>query len=120
MKITDEAMERKMERALAASDNLFSMDDIDEHLREGKMQGHVEGDTWALTQVQDWPQRRAVNIMYVVGSIRDSVALEAKIEEWAKGVGANLITAVGRDGWWEFKTPGWKRVGTLYSKEITP
>jgi len=118
--ITDPEMKKKMDRALSISGNLFTLDDIKEHLSDGRMQGHVEGDTWALTQIHDWPQRRTVNIMYVVGSVENSITLEAKIEEWAKKVGANLITAVGRDGWWERRTPGWKKVGVMYSKEITP
>ena len=118
MIITDEAMRKKMDRALALGGNLFTIDDIDEYLIRGKMQGHVEGNTWALTQVHDWPRRRDVNILYVAGFMEDAVALEAKIEKWAKSIGAKAITAVGRDGWWEWRTPGWKKVGTLYSKGI--
>lgn len=107
-----------MERALAVSGNLFNMDDINDHLKVGKIQGHVEGDTWAITQVHDWPRRRAVNILYVVGAMGDAGALEEKVEKWAESVGADIITAVGRDGWWNYRTPGWKKVGTLYLKEI--
>ena len=118
MIITDESMRKKMERALAINGNLFNMDDIDEYLIRGKMQGHVEGDTWVLTQVHDWPRRRAVNIMYIAGFLDDTHALEVKIEKWAKSIGANLITAGGRDGWLKFKTPGWNKVGSLYSKDI--
>jgi len=118
MIITDEKMKDKMARALAIGGDLYSLDDIENHLIAGKLQGHVEGDTWAITQVHDWPQRRAVNILYVIGSMGDAIALEAKIEEWAENIGASLITAVGRDGWWDCRTPGWEKVGTLYSKEI--
>ena len=107
-----------MERALAISGDLFNLDDIDECLTNGEMQGHVEGCTWALTQVHDWPRRRVVNILFVAGFVQDIQALEAKIEEWAKSIGADRITAVGRDGWWEYRTPGWEKVGTLYSKGI--
>jgi len=118
MIITDPKMAKLMDKALAAGNNLFSLDDIQECLRDGRMQGHVEGDTWAITQIHDWPNRKSVNILYVVGSIEESINLQAKIEKWAKEIGANLLTAVGREGWWERRTPGWKKMGILYSKDI--
>jgi hypothetical protein len=116
----DDNMKRKMARALAISGDLYDIHDIEAHLLEGKLQGHVEGDTWAITQVHDWPQKRAVNILYIIGSLSDTEQLEVKIEEWAKSIGATMLTAVGRESWWNRRTPGWKKVGTLYSKDITP
>jgi hypothetical protein len=118
MIINDPKMARKLDKALAMGGNLFNLDDIREHLKNGKMQGHVEGDTWAITQVHEWPQKKSVNILYVIGHIEESLKLEEKITKWAKEIGADAITAVGRDGWWEHRLPGWKKVGTLYSKEL--
>jgi hypothetical protein len=118
MKITDPAMQKKMDKALKLDGGLFTLDDIEDHLRSGKIQGHVEGDTWVLTQIHDWPQRRAVNIMYLVGSMENALKLEPKLECWAKANGANLLTAMGRESWVEFKTPGWKKIGSLFSKDI--
>ena len=118
MLITDSFMMRKMARALQQSNNLYNLNDIKKMLSDGSAQGHVVGDTWAVTQVHDWPARRSVNILVVVGNLEDSLKLEEKIENWAKDIGANLITGVGRDGWWNFRTPGWKKTGTLYSKDI--
>ena len=118
MKVTDPGMAKKMAKALKCNHDVFNLDDIREHLKNGKMQGHVEGDTWAITQVHEWPRQKSVNILYVIGSIENSLKLENKIEEWAKEIGAGFITAVGRDGWWEHRTPGWKKMGVLYSKDI--
>jgi hypothetical protein len=56
--------------------------------------------------------------MYLVGSLPEAFKLEPKIESWAKGLGANLITGVGREGWTAYKTLGWRKIGDLYSKEI--
>jgi len=118
MIITDQAMLMKMERALRSGNDLYDLDDIQEKLIVGDMQSHVEGNTWAVTEVHDWPRRRSVNILFVVGYLGDSLRLEKKIIDWAKDIGADLITAIGRDGWWEYRTPGWKKMGTLYSKDI--
>jgi len=107
-----------MARALKCGDNLYDLHDIDTALKQGHMQGHVEGDTWAVTQVQQFPKRKAVNVLFVVGSLENSLKLEAKVEAWAKDIGADLLMAVGRGGWWQFRTPGWRMIGTLYSKDI--
>ncbi len=111
-------MMKKMERALRHANGLYSLADMGDALREGKMQGHVSKVTWAITQVSDYPQKRVVDITYVVGNMEGSLELQDKITEWAKEHHANLITAVGREGWWEHRTPGWRKCGTLYSKDI--
>ena len=118
MNITDPEMLRKMEKALRLGGNFYTLDDIQAGIMAGDLQGHVEGDTWAITQVQQYPQRKVVNVMFVVGSIPHAAKLEEKIGIWAKELGATLITATGRDGWWAHRTPGWKMMGALYSKDI--
>ena len=118
MKITDPEMAEKMRRALKVGDDLFNLEDIEAGLASGVMQGHVEGDAWAVTQIHQWPRKKAVNILFVVGSLENSLKLEAKVEMFAKMQNATLLTAVGRNGWWQHKTPGWRIVGNLYSKVI--
>jgi hypothetical protein len=118
MNITDPEMLRKMEKALKLGGNLYTLDDIQAELMAGNIQGHVEGDTWAITQIQLFPRRKVVNIMFVIGSISNAAKLEEKISKWAKELGANMITATGRDGWWAHRTPGWKMMGILYSKDM--
>jgi len=118
MRIIDPKMGKLMDKALKLGDNLFNLDDIQECLKNGKMQGHVEGDTWVITQVHEWPRRKSVNILYVVGSLGNALAIEDKLIDWAKSIDADLITTVAREGWGKFVTPGWKKIGTLYSKDI--
>lgn len=118
MKITDPKMAKKMERALSLGLNLYDLDSIEHALNMGDLQAHTVGDTLAITRVGVWPKRKSVDILYVVGNIDEALHLEQEIIDWAKILKADLITAVGRNGWWEHHTPGWKRVGTLYAKEI--
>jgi hypothetical protein len=119
MIVTDSFMMRKMARALREGGDLYNLNDIQKMLSAGTAQGHVVGETWAITQVHQFPAVKSVNIMVVVGNMEDSLKLEKKIEEWAKGLGATLLTGIGRDGWWEYKTPGWKKLGTMYAKDIS-
>ena len=118
MNISDPKMLKKMERAFRLNDYLYDLNDIDDGLNSGDMQGHVEGDTWAVTQVHNWPKRRSVNILFVVGNLDESLKLENKIEQWAKSIGADMLTGIGRDGWWEHRSSGWRKVGTLFAKDI--
>ena len=118
MIIRDAFMLKKMERALKAANDLYTLNDIGDLLHTGDMQGHVEKDTWAITQISDYPCKRVVDITFVVGNMEGSLLLEEKITEWAKGHKASLITAVGREGWWEHRTPGWRKCGTLFAKDI--
>lgn len=118
MNITNLQMAAKMARVLRDAGDLHEFADIEAGLQSGDMQGHVEGDTWAITQVQDYPRRKVVYILYLVGRQEDVHALEDKITEWAKEIGASRIMAVGREGWWKFRTAGWKQVGIQYAKEL--
>jgi hypothetical protein len=118
MIIPDPKMVAKMNKAIALGGNLFSIEDIFEYLKDGRMQSHAEGDTWVITQIHDWPRKRSVNLLYTVGNIKEASKLEEKITIWAKSIGADTITAIGGDGWWKYRLPNWKKVGTLYSKDI--
>lgn len=117
MKVSDE-MAGRMNRALAEGGGLFTVDDIGVAIAAGNMQGHVEGDTWAVTQVHDWPRGRTVNILFVIGNVEEAQILEQRIVDWAKDLGAIRLTGIGRDGWWGHKLENWKKTGTLYSKDI--
>ena len=118
MRIIDPAMAKKMDRALKFGQNLYTLDDIKHNLDAGWMQAHTVGDTLAITQINVWPRRKAVDVILVVGNMDEALQLENVVENWGKDIGADLITAIGRPGWWKFRTSGWKQVGTMYAKEI--
>ena len=118
MKITDPEMAKKMERALSLGLDLYDLDDIEKALVSGSLQAHTVGETLIITRIGVWPKRKSVDIQFVVGHLDEALKAEEEIINWAKLIGANLLTAIGRDGWWENHTAGWKKVGTLYAKEI--
>lgn len=111
-------MIERLHRALKLGGDCYSLEDVLTALHTGQMQGHVIGDTWAITKVYDWPQKRSVEITFVVGEMHDAIQMEHEIEKFARSVGASAITAIGREGWWKIRTDGWKKMGTLYAKDI--
>jgi hypothetical protein len=119
MRITDPVMAAKMEKALRLGGNVYTLDDIENALASGEMQGHTGGNSWVITRVHSWPRRKSVDIVFAVGNIEDLPVLLKKVELWAKDQGADLITGTGRDGWFGHIAPSWKKIGVAYSKDLT-
>jgi len=117
MKI-DVAMMDKVGRALEQAGGIYTLDDIDLALSTGNMQSHTADGTWVITQVHDFPQKRAVDVLYVIGDLRGAYAVDKVVEKWAIGIGAELMTAIGRDGWAKRLGPGWMKAGTFYCKDL--
>lgn len=119
MNITDEKMRAKFERALRMSGDLYTFDDIMDNILDGRMQSFVQGDTWIITQVNEFPRRKVVNILLVVGHIGDAIQALQQIHEFAQRIDATMImAALARDGWEAYKQPGWKCIGRVYTREL--
>jgi hypothetical protein len=111
-------MRKKMERVLRRGGDLYTFDDIMQAIEEHRMQSFVNGNTWIITQIHAFPRRKVLEIAFVVGYIEEAVKALPRIYGFAKAVGATRVTGFGRDGWWEFAQPGWKKLGAMYSKEL--
>ena len=117
----DTSYHRKLARVLDAMGALFTLDDILTAIHEGRMQSHVVGNSWAITQIQDFPRARVLNLFAVVGDLPDIPELQRKVLGYADEVNAALVSAHGRRGWfpqaeaygWKLKTRNW-----LWQKEL--
>jgi hypothetical protein len=119
VKITDPEMRKKFDRMLARSGGLYELNDIEQLINEGKMQSFVQGDTWIVTQVNEFPRRKVVEIVFVVGFVADAIQSLPQIYAFANEIGATLIMASNaRDGWWDYAQPGWMKLGSIYAKEV--
>jgi hypothetical protein len=116
--INREDMREKVERALHDFGDLYTFDDIMGFIETGKMQSFTAGDTWIVTQVNEFPRRKVLDICLVVGFLQEATEALPQIYAFARSIGANRVTAVGRDGWWKFAEPGWYRVGGYFAKDL--
>ena len=113
--------EQKLKRVLDGMGGLYLLDDILTAIGEGRMQSHVVNNSWAVTQIQDFPRARVLNLFAVVGDQPDIPALQEKVLDYADDVNAALVSAHGRRGWfpqaracgWKLKTRNW-----LWHKEL--
>ena len=118
--ISDTLMERYVNRWIRENDWCYTFDDVMKCIETGQMQSHVFSDTWLVTSIHDYPQKRTVHIDLVVGQLHNAVASDPEICKWAREQGATLITGSGRPGWdpMRSKATGWRLKGYQYSKDL--
>jgi hypothetical protein len=117
------AYHRKLARLLDRMGNVYLLDDILTAIGEGRMQSFVEGNSWAITKIADFPRARQLELIAYVGDLADVDALHAKILAYADEVNAGLISTYGRLGWLRegsYRRLGWRLKSTnhLYVKEL--
>lgn len=110
--------ELMFEALLAREGGLYTVADIMENIRDGRMQSFASGDTWVITQICQYPRRKVMNIAYVVGDINALYELERTIIEFAKENGVDMLQATARLGWKKRMSVGWNDHALCMRKEI--
>lgn len=101
--------EQKMARVLDAMGGLYTLDDLLTEIGESRMQSFAVNNSWAITQVNQFPRARRLQIVAAVGDFDDMDALNRKILDYADDVNAGLVSAFGRRGWMPIaRDLGWK------------
>jgi hypothetical protein len=111
----------KLARLLDRMGGLWTVSDILGAIAEGRMQSFVEGDTWAITQIAQFPRARLLEILVVVGALDDCQRLLDRIFQYANDHDIGLVQAYGRRGWLDHPlTVGWKirTKSFLYQREL--
>ena len=111
-------MQEKMERWLHDAGDYYTFEDIMDFISEGKFQSFAVGDTWIVTQVDEYPRRKVVHITLVVGNYEEAEQALPEIYEFARSIGATRVTGFGREGWFRHPAPGWNRLGIMYAKDL--
>lgn len=112
---------RKLGRVLDAMGGLYTVNDLLTAIADGRMQSFAVGNSWAVTELAQFPRARKLNIVAVVGDMPDMEALQSKILAYAGEVNAGLVSAYGRHGWIpKAEALGWrlKAKNYLYHKEM--
>ena len=109
----------KLAKALKDGGDLYTVQDILTAIAESRMQSFAEGNTWAITEVNTFPNRKIVTLAYVIGDLKDAEILHDRVVEFAKSIGATMVKAFGRAGWAkDAEKNGWTIAGQIYCKEI--
>ena len=111
----------KFAKALARQGDLYTLQDILERLADGRMQSFAEDNSWMITQISNFPRRRVLEVIGLVGDLKDYRALDEKLVGFAGEMNVDLVSAYGRRGWKPFGTAlGWKIKASnyLFTKEL--
>lgn len=112
---------KRLARALERMGGLYTVSDILGAIAAGRMQGFMEGDSWAVTQVIDFPRARMLEILVAVGDLTACRKLHDRIMNYARDNDIGIIQAYGRRGWiGDAERRGWKVRTTsyLYQREL--
>lgn len=119
MKDTVHPMRAEIDKILADHGGLYEFDDIVALVRAGQMQSHVLGESWAVTQICEFPRKKVLDIVFMAGKLEELELLEADLLGFAREHGATLATANGRLGFLVKKFPGWKMVSATFVKDLS-
>jgi hypothetical protein len=115
------AYHAKLARVLDRMGGLYTLNDILTAIADGKMQSFAVNNSWAVTQVNDYPRARTLQFVAMVGDLADRDALQAKVLAYANEVNAGLVSAYGRLGWIpQARELGWrlKAKSYLYHRDL--
>jgi hypothetical protein len=111
----------KLARLLDRMGGLYNVNDILQAIAEGRMQSFVEGDSWAITQIAQFPRVRLLEILIALGDLEQCRKLHDRILRYANDHDIGLVQAYGRRGWLDHPlTAGWKirTKSFLYQREL--
>lgn len=98
----------------------YTFDDIVAAVQRGDMQSFNCNESWAVVQVIDFPRKRVVDVVFVVGKMEDMELLESEVIGWAREIGAVMLMTGARNGWRDrAQVRGWKTVSSIFMKDLT-
>jgi len=110
----------KLDRALKLAGSLHTFEDILDGINNHTMQSFAEDDTWIITQIQEYPRRRVLDILYLVGDLDGALNVYNRIIAFARERGCTLIRAQGRAGWTKFADEDGWMISHAFCKELIP
>lgn len=109
------SIKERFEKALKIGGG-YSLADIAERLRDGRMQGWGDGETaFVVTEIGIYPQGKFVQIVAAAGRLEDVLAQQPDIEAFGREHGCQTMVMWGRKGWAKvLPGHGWVPGGVIY------
>jgi hypothetical protein len=109
----------RLEKALAHGGGTHTPADVVRLIEDRRAQLWERGDGVIVTEVQAFPLGKTVSYWLAAGALRDCLALQDEIDEWAQSEGCVRATLTGRRGWGRAAAAwGWKLDGYSYSRPL--
>jgi hypothetical protein len=112
---------KKLARILDRMGGVYTVSDIMAGIASGRMQSFVEGDSWAITKIVEFPRCLMLEVMFALGSLEECRILHDRIMDFALENDIDLVQAYGRKGWKKDAAEnGWKIKTTAYLYQREP
>jgi hypothetical protein len=113
--------EQKLARVLDTMGGLYLVEDLLTRIHDGTMQSFAVNNSWAVTQIEQYPRASQLNVLAIVGDLPDVPALNDQVLAFARKIGVGLVSTHGRRGWLAHgHALGWrlKARSFLWQKEL--
>lgn len=94
-----EVHRRQIEEALVYTGGTHTFDDVRLGVDEGRLQYWPGVHSAIVTEIIDYPQKRALNFFLAGGIQAELEVMYPLIEAWGKEQGCEVATTTGRKGW---------------------
>lgn len=99
-----------IDAALAYSENIYTLEEIDAAVRKGEMHFWPGKNSAAITEVSAYPRKRFLNVILAGGDLDELLAMIPAWKAWGKLLDCQELKVAGRMGWDRvLGRRGWKR-----------
>jgi hypothetical protein len=106
--LTDAEKLARFERTLAYAGPTHTVENVRERIKLGLAQWWDNEDGCIVSEIIDLPLVKMLHLWLISGELKSCLALESRIEAFARDIGCNMMTANGRRGWGRVASPtGW-------------
>lgn len=118
MKHEEHPFKKQVDKLLVKCGGFYLFEDILDCIDAGRMQSFAVGESWCVTQICEFPRRRALDIVFMVGHLDELREMESQLIQFARKHGIDRGIATGRLGFIEKAFPGWKLVSANFVKDF--
>ena len=93
------AVRDQLELALKQGGNVDGFTDLWQNIARGSMQLFAAGRSVVVTQIQEYPRARVLQLCYAAGALTDMEPWIDEVFAWAKRKGCTKVVMTGRWGW---------------------
>jgi hypothetical protein len=113
------ARRKYIEDALEYAKGTHTIDDIWNGIVDGTFQFWPGEKSAIITEVQIYPQKKAMHIFLAGGDLNELLEMEKSVRAFAETIGCNSMSISGRRGWLRiFERDGWEEICTTIAKEL--
>ena len=112
-------IEDRITEALLRAGDLLTIDDLRQLALAGRVQWWGDRRAAVGTEVMTYPRRRILNVFMAAGELREILAMQKELDDFAASQGCSHMAAHGRPAWGVVGRPlGWLPHSIQFVREV--